>query len=92
MSVDLIEDRSDDCKWARYVLSCICAYSKAPELVPLAYKKDETVKFAFKDQFVMRYGFSLVVRNDRGKEFMGVFDATMKIYKIKLITTSPYYS
>ena len=82
MSIDFIEVRSNDRKWARYVLSCICTYSKASELVPLADKKAEAVKFAFRDQVAMRYGCSLVVRSDGGKEYMGVFDAMMKSYKI----------
>ena len=49
VSVDLIEIRSTDERVKRYVLCCICAYSKSPELVPLENKRAASVRDAFRD-------------------------------------------
>ena len=47
--VDLLEIRNKEETVQKYVLSCICAFSKAPELVPLNDKRSSTVAQAFKD-------------------------------------------
>ena len=91
VSADLIEVRSEDRRWARFVLTCVDAYSKAPKLVPLKDKKAESIMYAFRDQVIMRYGCPLVVRTDGGREFMGKFAAMLKTYNITHIATSPYY-
>ena len=92
MSCDLIEIKGDKDVIERYVLSCICAYCKACELVPIPYKSAATVTKAFKENIVLRYGPPLCVRTDNGGEFKADFNTLMQNSNTLHITTSPYFA
>ena len=81
--MDLIEVCKSLAQEGKYVLSVICAYSKAPELVCLKTRSAEAVTQAFKDQVVCRYGCPLVVRFDEGKEFLGKFKLYLRTIRCR---------
>ena len=49
VSVDLIEIRATDDVVKSYVMCCICAYSKCPELIPIPNRRASTTRDAFRE-------------------------------------------
>lgn len=54
---------------------CVCAYSKWVEAWPVSNLRSATIAKLFHLNITARFGVCRVVRSDKGREFMGEFQA-----------------
>jgi transposase InsO family protein len=60
------------------LVTCVCVSSKWVEAWPTHNIKSSTIRALFHSNITTRYGVPLVVRSDKGKEFMGHFDKYLR--------------
>lgn len=56
------------------LVTCVCVSSKWVEAWPAHDIKSATIRSLFHANITTRYGVPLVVRSDKGREFLGSFD------------------
>ena len=76
----------------KYVLTCVCCFSRWAWLIPLVDKSAERVAKALLRIFCECASFPTVLRSDNAAEFVGdVFKCLNKLLAIKHITGSSYH-
>ncbi len=59
-------------------MTCVCVSSKWVEAWPTSDIKSSTIRKLFHTNITTRYGVPLVVRSDKGREFLGTFDKYLR--------------
>ena len=75
----------------RYVLTCMCLYTKFPEAIPLKRVDNITVLEAMVEVFA-RYGIPKVLLTDQGSVFTSKLTRHIcKTFQVQKVQTSPYH-
>ena len=76
----------------KYVMTCVCCFSRWPWLVPVSDKSAETIAKSLLRIFCECASFPTVLRSDNAAEFVGeVVKSINKQLAIKHITGSSYH-
>ena len=75
----------------RYLLVCVCSFTKFCEAIPLKNVEAPTVARAMYEHVFTRYGMSRVLITDRGSQFTSkLMSALCDLFKIKHLYTSSF--